>query len=210
MGLLGLDFLKNPFKPTITPNQGYAQLDPQSSQLIDKDMQLADVPVDQIQTGRGILSRHDTQALVDPNASAMRSQALGGVSDSVQQDALNRRAQKVYGNATRKMQLATDLDAYSTAANRMGRAADKVGRSEMVKQGMEQRRMEYEANRNAVRQGIISSLVSQGAGIAGQMFGGAISPSGGKGMDASGMELTGQIDSSPAFDYNSKSFGKMK
>jgi len=219
MGLFGIGGgggggLKNPFKPTMTPQQGYAELDKGSQQLIGKSDQLANVPVSEIAAMDNSVGNLGTEALVDPMGGAQRQLALGGVPNDVVNDALAQRSQSVYRNQLNKLNLASQVGAYGKASERQGIASERVGRSEMIKQGMAQRQMEYDANRKAVRQQILSGLVNTGMSVGGYIAGKASTPGGGGGggrsMDQSGMEMTSQIDSMQPMEFKSKNYGAIK
>ncbi len=171
---MGLFDFKNPFKPTITPQQGYADLDPTTKQLVQGEIDRANVPVDEIATGDNIRAAHGTQSLVDPQFSQQRQTALGGVPNDIADRALQQRAQKVYGDQLRKMNLASQVGAYGKSSERQSGAFDKAARADEIKMGMYARQAEYDQNRKAVRQQIVSSLVNQGMSVAGTMIGGAM------------------------------------
>lgn len=171
---MGLFNFKNPFKPSITPQQGYADLDGTTKQLVDHQFEQANVPVGDIASSENARAANGTQSLVDPLAVQQKTQSLGGVPMDIADQALQRRSQKVYGEQLKKMNLAAQVGAYGKSSERQAGAFDKAARADEVKMGMYARQAEYDQNRKAVRQQIVSSLVNQGMSIAGTIVGGAM------------------------------------
>lgn len=160
------------------PGRDYASVSPSQETLMQQSVEEARKSPEQIAMERTRNIGQSQEALVSPDILSGQDISLGGPDQEAINRAISSRASKIYASQLNRLKKQAEMNAYGDASENLGGAERQISATDAFKQGVYQRRQEYEATRRAIRQQVIGNVL----GTAGTVIGGIAGGAGGAAM----------------------------